>query len=130
KHHSGEDAGVWPFLLQRADEDERVVLLAMEAEHDRIDPQLESCEHLLAELARGGQDRDRLRAQLSVRLAETRELLDHHLRHEESEAIAILQRHTTQEEWDRLEEEYFGESRKDLPYLLYVCNWIAEDLSP
>src|SRR5690349_548246 len=24
KHHSGEDAGVWPFLLARADEDERV----------------------------------------------------------------------------------------------------------
>jgi hypothetical protein len=65
-----------------------------------------------------------------VRLAETRELLDHHLRHEESEAMAILQRHTTQEEWDRLEEEFFGETKKDLRALLYVCNWIAEDLAP
>jgi hemerythrin-like domain-containing protein len=130
KHHSGEDAGLWPFLLQRADDDERVVLLAMEAEHDKIDPQLKSCAHLLAELARESRDRDRLRAQLSVRLAETRELLDHHLRHEESEAMAILQRHTTQEEWDRLEEEFFGETKKDLRALLYVCNWIAEDLAP
>lgn len=131
KHHSGEDAGVWPFLLARAEGDEREVLLAMEAEHDRIDPQLEACEHLLGELARGdGPARERLRAQLSVRLAETRELLDHHLRHEESEAMAILQRHTTQQEWDALEEEYFGESKKDLAYLIYVCNWIAEELSP
>jgi len=131
KHHSGEDAGLWPFLLGRADADERVVLLAMEAEHDKIDPQLESCEHLLAELARGDSvDRDRLRAQLSVRLAETRELLDHHLRHEESEAMVILQRHTTQEEWEAIEEEFFGKSKKDLGYLTYVCNWIAEELSP
>ncbi len=130
KHHSGEDAGLWPFLLERADEDERVVLLAMEAEHDKIDPQLESCEHLLTQLAQGADDRERLQAQLSVRLAETRELLGDHLRHEESEAIAILQRHTTHEEWERLEEEHFGESKKDLGYLLYACNWIAEDLSP
>jgi hypothetical protein len=131
KHHSGEDAGIWPFLLERADDDERAVLLAMEAEHDKIDPQLESCEHLLGELADGSSpDLARLRAQLSVRLAETRALLDHHLRHEETEAMAILQRHTTQQEWVALEEEHFGESKKDLRYLTYVCNWIAEDLSP
>jgi hemerythrin-like domain-containing protein len=132
KHHSGEDAGVWPFLLERADADERVVLLAMEAEHDRIDPQLAACEQLLADLAGHGaaHDRERVRAQLSVRLAETRELLDHHLRHEESEAMAILQRHMTPEDWHRIEEEHFGEGKKDLPYLLYACNWIAEDLSP
>lgn len=132
KHHSGEDAGLWPFLLERADEEERVVLLAMEAEHDRIDPQLESCRHLLAQLAQAGpqQDRGRLRAQLSVRLAETRELLGHHLRHEESEAIAILQRHTTPEDWERIEEEHFDDGKKDPGFLLYACNWIAEDLSP
>src|SRR5215213_10029079 len=29
-HHSGEDAGVWPFLLERADADERATLEAME----------------------------------------------------------------------------------------------------
>jgi hemerythrin-like domain-containing protein len=131
KHHSGEDAGVWPFLLARADDAERSVLLAMEAEHDKIDPQLAACKQLLGKLATDGtQDRARLCAQLSVRLAETRELLDHHLRHEESGAMAILQRHMTQEEWHALEEEHFGESKKDLRYLTYACNWLAEDLSP
>ncbi len=132
KHHSGEDAGLWPFLLERAEESERSVLLAMEAEHEKIDPQLESCERLLTELALdgGSDDRERLRAQLSVRLAETRELLDHHLRHEETEAIAILQRHTTPEDWERIEEEHFDDGKKDFPFLIYVCNWIAEDLSP
>jgi hemerythrin-like domain-containing protein len=131
-HHSGEDAGIWPFLLERADDAERATLLAMEAEHDKIDPQLESCEQLLAALAgdQEARDNERLRAQLSVRLAETRELLDHHLRHEESEAMVILQRHMTPEDWHRIEEEHFGDGRKDLRYLAYTCNWIAEELSP
>ena len=41
-HHSGEDAGIWPFLLGRADASERETLLAMEAEHEKIDPLLRS----------------------------------------------------------------------------------------
>jgi hemerythrin-like domain-containing protein len=132
KHHSGEDAGIWPFLLERADEDERATLLAMEAEHEKIDPQLASCEQLLGVLAGTDetQDRDRLRAQLSVRLAETRELLDHHLRHEESGAMVILQRHMTPEDWERIEKEHFRDGGNGLRYLVYVVNWIAEDLSP
>src|SRR5262245_8809716 len=132
KHHSGEDAGIWPFLLERADDDERATLLAMEAEHEKIDPQLSSCEQLLGVLAGPDetQDRDRVRAQLSVRLAETRELLDHHLRHEESGAMVILQRHVTTEDWERIEKEHFGAPKDDIPQLLYVVNWIAEDLSP
>ncbi len=130
-HHSGEDAGIWPFLLERADDDERATLLAMEAEHDKIDPQLASCEQLLAALAgTGAVERERLKAQLSVRLAETRELLDHHLRHEESEAMVVLQRHMTPEDWERIEAEHFGEDKKDLRYMAYVCNWISEELSP
>jgi hemerythrin-like domain-containing protein len=130
QHHSGEDAGIWPILLERADPDERATLLAMEAEHDRIDPQLASCERLLGELARTTPDRARAKAQLSVRLAECRELLDHHLRHEESEAMVVLQRHMTAQDWHRIETEHFGKDRKNLRLLAYMCNWIAEDLSP
>ncbi len=132
EHHSGEDAGIWPFLLERADDDERATLLAMEAEHDTIDPQLASCEQLLGELSRSadGQDRERLKARLAVRLAETRELLDHHLRHEETEALVILQRHMTAEDWERIEKEHFGDTKRNLPLLAYICNWLAEDLAP
>ena len=32
-HHSGEDAGLWPFLMSRADAAERATLEAMEEEH-------------------------------------------------------------------------------------------------
>jgi len=42
-HHSGEDAGLWPWLLRVADADERATLDAMEAEHAEIDPILSAC---------------------------------------------------------------------------------------
>ena len=42
-HHSGEDAGLWPWLMRAADADERATLDAMEAEHAEIDPILAAC---------------------------------------------------------------------------------------
>jgi hemerythrin-like domain-containing protein len=131
-HHSGEDAGIWPFLLDRAHPAERQTLLDMEAEHEKIDPLLQDCGEAFAELGSpgGGSDgrpREELRAALSVRLAEARELLGAHLRHEESEALVILQRHMTAEDWQRIEEEHF-KSKDSLGFLLYVVPWIAQDL--
>jgi hemerythrin-like domain-containing protein len=128
-HHSGEDAGIWPFLLGRADASERETLLAMEAEHEKIDPLLSSAADGFARLAGGAADRPReeLRAALAVRLAEAKELLGHHLRHEESEAIVILQRHMTPPDWERIEKEHFT-SKDSLTFLLYVVPWLAEEL--
>lgn len=128
EHHSGEDAGLWPFLLERADEDERETLHAMEAEHARIDPILDGCAEGFARMADADtDDRGHLRAALAVRIAEARELLAQHLRHEERDAIAILQRHTTAEEWKALEEEHF-QGKADLRFIRYAVPWIAEDL--
>ena len=46
-HHAGEDAGIWPLLVQRStaagDTGAVATLEAMEAEHEVIDPLLESC---------------------------------------------------------------------------------------
>ena len=42
-HHSGEDAWLWPALLERADRRGRGRCEAMEAEHEEIDPLLEAC---------------------------------------------------------------------------------------
>ncbi|TIC89021.1 hemerythrin domain-containing protein [Nocardioides sp. GY 10113] len=109
-HHTGEDAGVWPALLERADEHERATLEAMEAEHAGIDPLLRSCAERLAALAAGGgtgAEREAARAALAVRMAEANQLLGQHLAHEETDAMAILQRHLTPEDWDRIEAEAF-----------------------
>lgn len=131
-HHSGEDAGIWPWLLERADADERAVLEAMEAEHDRIDPLLAGCtEHLAALALPGGSDdvRDQHRAGLSVRLAATRDALGQHLRHEETGAIPIIQEHMTAADWRRIEKEHFHQQDSSIS-LGFVVPWLAEGLSP
>jgi hemerythrin-like domain-containing protein len=128
-HHSGEDAGIWPFLLERADAHERATLEAMEEEHSHIDPLLTACAEGFAVLAgdRVGIDADDVRAALKVRVAATRDALARHLAHEEGDAIVILQRHTTQEDWERIEKEHF---RKDesLARLRFMVCWLAEEL--
>jgi hypothetical protein len=104
-HHSGEDAGLWPWLLEHGTSGDRATLEAMEAEHAEIDPLLAACAEGFARLAEHA-DED-ARAALAVRLVAAREVLGHHLAHEETDAIAILQRLMTQEEWEALDEEHF-----------------------
>jgi hemerythrin-like domain-containing protein len=107
-HHAGEDTWLWPALLERADEEERVTLLAMEAEHEGIDPLLEASAAGFARLASGAdEDADEdVRAALAVRLVAARESLGRHLAHEETEAMRILQAHLTQSDWDELDERF------------------------
>jgi hemerythrin-like domain-containing protein len=128
-HHSGEDAGIWPFLLERADDEERATLEAMEDEHSHIDPLLASCAEGFTTLAGDlvGVDADDVRAALKVRLAATRDALSRHLAHEESEAMVILQRHMTAEDWGRIEKEHFHKD-ESFGRLRYLVCWIAEDL--
>ena len=121
-HHAGEDAGLWPTLLERADEAERRVLEAMEAEHAEIDPILAACAVGFERLARHA-DED-ARAALAVRLCAARENLGRHLRHEETEAIAIIQEVLTQQEWEHLEQTHF---RTDVAFaqLVAMVPWCA-----
>jgi hemerythrin-like domain-containing protein len=124
-HHSGEDAGLWPALLERADVDERVVLEAMEAEHADIDPLLEACADGFARLT--AQTDEPARAALAVRLVAAREHLAAHLRHEETEAIAIIQRRLTQAEWEAIDEEHF---KSDLSFgqIVRMVPWVLDGL--
>ena len=100
EHHSGEDAGLWPLLLERVDAAGdaagRATLEAMEAEHAEIDPLLEACARGFARMAAGGTADDR--GALAVRTAAARDALCRHLEHEETEAMVLLQRHLTQPE--------------------------------
>lgn len=130
-HHSGEDAGIWPFLLERASDDERATLEAMEEEHSHIDPLLTACAEGFSALAgdRVGANAEDLRAALKVRIVATRDALARHLAHEESEAMVILQRHMTAEDWERIEHEHFRDSMAFARLKFVVC-WIAEDLPP
>jgi hemerythrin-like domain-containing protein len=104
EHHTIEDLGVWPALEQLGTPDELATLAAMEAEHGEIDPLLEGCAAGFRRLSEHA-DED-ARAALAVRVCAARESLRRHLAHEETEAIAIIQRLLTAEEWTRIEEEH------------------------
>ena len=131
KHHSCEDAGLWPLLLERVDAagdaEGRRTLEAMEAEHDDIDPTLRACAQGFARLAELP-DAD-ARAALAVRLVAAREGLGKHLEHEERDAMALVQRHMTQQDWDHMVHEYFdqGVTVRDQ---VQTLPWAAHGLGP
>ena len=103
-HHETEDAWLWPELLRRAAPDERALLEAMEAEHADIDPMLDACrDGLAAMVAHPSAD---LRAALAVRLAGAREALSRHLAHEESDALALLQRVMSHRDWEEVDAHF------------------------
>ncbi|MBJ7358657.1 hemerythrin domain-containing protein [Nocardioides sp.] len=122
-HHGGEDRGLWPRLLEVATVEETEVLEAMEAEHEGIDPMLAACGAGFDRL-REHADED-ARATLAVRLAAARAELGEHLKHEETEAIAIIQRHLTDAEWRAIEEEHF-KAKLPLRTLLSLVPWVVE----
>lgn len=125
-HHQGEDAGLWPLLAERADEEGRATLAAMEAEHDEIDPILDACSTGFARLAVAA-DPDTRNA-LVVRLCAGRESLGRHLAHEESSAMVLVQELLTQDDWDRLEAEHFRPKQVSPMFILCVVPWIAYGL--
>jgi hemerythrin-like domain-containing protein len=102
-HHHKEDEHVWPLLRTAVagDADAFAVLDAMEAEHGTIDPLLDAVRERLVEMnaAADPSTRDALERLLT----EAWETLDHHLGHEERDAIALIQRHVVPSDWARLD---------------------------
>lgn len=123
QHHSGEDAGLWPWLRAHVEAAERAVLDAMEAEHAEIDPLLESCAAGLRRLSEHA-DED-ARAALAVRMTAARDSLHRHLRHEETDAIAMIQRTMAPEDWDALVKEHFDKGL-GLRQILRALPWLAD----
>jgi iron-sulfur cluster repair protein YtfE (RIC family) len=124
-HHTTEDDVLWPQLLEIVDADGRATLEAMEAEHDLIDPLLASC---AAGFAAMGQAPD---AETRERLADTaataRDTLSDHMRHEETEALPLVQALMSAEGWERVEQAA-GEG-KGLKDLVFLAPWIADGLN-
>src|SRR4029079_17490560 len=110
---------IWPALMSRGTSDDVVVLEAMEAEHEDIDPRLESWAAGFQRLPRKA-DED-ARAALAVRICAARELLRRHLAHEETEAIAILQRLVTPERGVEIEKELGKDT--SLRFAVQVVPW-------
>lgn len=128
-HHTGEDEGLWPVLLERVDavgdREGRATLEAMEAEHEQIDPLLEACAVGFARLA--AVPDEPARAQLAAQLRAAQAHLAAHLRHEESGALPIVQAHLTAADWHRVEKKHF---RGGVPprQVLRIVAWFLHDL--
>ncbi|MGY1739777.1 MULTISPECIES: hemerythrin domain-containing protein [unclassified Blastococcus] len=127
-HHTVEDTTLWPQLLELVDATGdaagRATLEAMEAEHQLIDPLLAACAEGFAAMATAPT------AATAERLAEdtaaARDTLAAHLRHEETEALPLLQAHLSAAGWQRVEDAAGeGTSPRDLPF---VVPWGAKGL--
>lgn len=133
-HHTGEDAILWPVLVDRVraagDEAGLATLADMESEHDEIDPLLTGCRDGFRRLAQAP-DADALAA-LRVRLAATHERLSQHLGHEEARAMALVQRHLTDDEWHALDEKFQAHYPRDAARhgLPWVLSGVPADLLP
>jgi hemerythrin-like domain-containing protein/uncharacterized protein YndB with AHSA1/START domain len=131
KHHTGEDNGLWPLLRSRAaaagDDSAVSTLDAMEAEHAGIDPLLDAIRAGFATLAQSPTPAGQ--AGQGHRLSTAIQLIGAHLGHEERDAMALVQAHLSQEDWHRVEKDYFRAAYgpKELPFVLA---WSLKGLSP
>ena len=129
-HHASEDAGLWPALLERVGTDDptaRTVLDTMVEEHARIDPLLNECRRAFEALAVEADEQ--CRADLNASLAETWQLLDAHLGHEERDAMALAQRHLAPQQWHDIERDHFRPAYSPRT-LLSVVPWAMSGLPP
>jgi hemerythrin-like domain-containing protein len=126
KHHSGEDRAMWPLLAERGADP--TVLDALEGEHAGIDPLLTGIAAGLRALADGTGD-EATRGRLADTTEQLRDGLGAHLAHEERDGMALVQRHLTQEDWDRLDREEFSKdyTPREVPAVL---GWVLSGLSP
>lgn len=90
-HHTAEDTWLWPPLRQRVSRpDEAAVLDAMEAEHARIEPLLAQVDALMTASDTTG---------LATTASELSQTLAAHMRHEEDQALPLIQAHLGTSGW-------------------------------
>ena len=125
EHHTVEDTGIWPALERLGTPEDRLVLVAMEAEHAELGPLLEGCAAGFQRLAQGTSHwaHEDTRAALAVRVCAARESLRRHLAHEETEAIAMIQRLLTAEDFARIEADVAPDL--GLATVARIVPWVA-----
>jgi hemerythrin-like domain-containing protein len=97
-HHSGEDANVWPLLLQRCAVEAAALTESMHEQHATLAALLDAVDVELAawrvDAAAGPGKR------LADALRELLPLLRRHLDDEERDVVPLLEQHITAAEWD------------------------------
>jgi iron-sulfur cluster repair protein YtfE (RIC family) len=122
-HHTAEDNDLWPRMRAHlADRpDELALLQAMQDEHARIDPLLEAVEGALA-------DRDGGHQRLGDTIDALASELHGHLRHEERDALPLLDRSLTPTQW----QAFSNDQRRRLGFdgAAQLFPWLLQEASP
>lgn len=117
-HHTAEDEALWPQMRAavagRADA--LALLDAMEAEHDAIDPLVEAIDAAVADRDAGPERLGGLTDALATALSG-------HLRHEEAEALPLMQEIVTEQQW-----QHFGQVNARLvgPNAAQILPWLLD----
>ncbi len=127
-HHTAEDEHYWPVLLtaveSRGTDADRAEVRAMSDEHADIDPLVGACADGFAAVLEHPCEEHR--NALDIRLAGLREVLDEHLRHEETVVLPLVQRVMTASDYQAVEAA-IGKSYpvRDVPF---IVGWVLEGL--
>ncbi len=121
-HHTAEDETVWPVMkrLLTGRPDDLALLAAMESEHAAIDPLLEAVDVAIADRDSGPQ---RLRDLIDALVTG----LSGHLKHEENEALALIDATLNEQQFQRLGQRQAELIGADAPRYL---PWLLDDMDP
>jgi hypothetical protein len=101
RHHEGEDRYLWPWLATVGVDPD--LLATMESEHHTMSEALAETESAMTTYAGTGSAVDAVAARTSV--AHTREVVEQHLAHEETELEPQLQPHLNSPGWKDVEKK-------------------------
>jgi len=112
-HHTCEDDALWPVMARTLAQrpDDLALLAALEAEHARIDPLLESIDAALVDPEYGHQRLGGLTDELVSALTA-------HLRHEEVDGLPLIDAVVTDQQWAAFGQEHGTRVGADAPRYL------------
>jgi hemerythrin-like domain-containing protein len=121
-HHTSEDEALWPAMSQQlaGREDGLALMEAMESEHAAIDPLLNAIDAAVAD-PDGGPER---LGDLTDGLATA---LSGHLKHEEAEALPLIDATLPEQQWQHFTEVHRSRIGADVPQYL---PWLLDSASP
>jgi hemerythrin-like domain-containing protein len=133
-HHTGEDEHIGPVMEHRIEElsghselagpGGLEALRAMADEHDLVDPALEACGRGFTAMAELPSDDQR--NALDVHVTAMRSTLLDHLRHEETEALPLLQRTLTADDFAATERA--AQRAYPVRAVPFLVPWVADGL--
>jgi hemerythrin-like domain-containing protein len=120
-HHSGEDANIWPRLLERA-APQAEMITRMETQHEVVDEWSTKVRALLEDWRHAPVDGTRL----ANAIDEFTNALVEHLDDEETHVVPLIRTHITAEEWEQFGQETF-EKFTNLEKL--IATGVLEDIA-